>query len=103
MLFENDLVNICLCQKLSFGRLGASIFVPGGPFWHLVVTLETMGEARRTQGGLEPDFHSLSVNSAPKFESFLGTEARNSGFFSGLFPGHFLNRSLIRNLDTWGS
>ncbi len=33
----------------------------------------------------------------------MGTEGEHSVFFSCLFPGHFLHRTLSLNLGAWGS
>ena len=49
-------IAISAVEKISFGKPGASILPPRGPFCQLGDSLGTMGAAGRTHGCLEPDF-----------------------------------------------
>ena len=93
------LVGRCRCLKLSFGRPGASLLAPWGPFWHLVFTpggplaqhKGRMGFAIGFSMILKGFWYSvLRVFWAPKV-------------LSCLLAGHFSHRFLTLNLDARGS
>ena len=54
-------------QKMSFGRPGASILAPWGPFWHLGAPWGTMGAAGWTRGGPESDLYQFWVDFGTPF------------------------------------
>ena len=62
------------------------------------------GRTRKgTRGVRNQSLIDLGLILGPCSGSFLGAEACIFCFFSALFPGRFLYRSLSRDLDTWGS
>ena len=75
---------------LPSGRLGASILAPSGsilaPRGHPRGPWEHQDGHEGIRNRIFIDFWLLSGS---YFERFLGTEAWNLNFFSGLFPGHF--------------
>ena len=81
---------------LPFGEFGASILAPCDTISAL---REHLGARWDQQDGLEGVRHRIFIdfegNSWPYFEIFLGTEAWNFNFVSGLLPGQFLTASLI--------
>ena len=73
-LCRRPLLALGSCPKLSFGRLGVSILVPGEHFGTSAAPWATMGAAGWTHGGPESDFEWFWNGLQIHFESVLGTE-----------------------------